>query len=49
MTFKGDEKEEYILFLERENCSWAERQLQEEDIEGSFGAGYLNRAVGYHG
>lgn len=33
---KGDEKEEYICSLARENRPLAERRFQEGDMEGSF-------------
>ena len=33
---KGDEKEEYVWRVKRENCSPAERQFGKADAEGSF-------------
>lgn len=40
---KGNEKEEYVQSLKRENGSPAERPFKERRAEGSFGAGRLKR------
>lgn len=33
---ESDEKEEYVLCAEREDCPWAERQSGRAGTEGSF-------------